>query len=68
MATRGKSGKLMSRPEDVNGDRKMDLMLQVEIPSDGAGWVTGELELSGKTFDGQEAVGFDDVIIIPPPK
>lgn len=68
VATRGKSGKLMSHPEDVNGDGKPDLMLQVELPSDGGGWVTGTLKLTGKTFDGQDVEGFDDVIIIPPPK
>ena len=68
VATRGNSGKLMSRPEDVNGDGWMDLMLQVEVPSGGAGWVTGEITLTGKTFDGQDVEGSDGIVIVPPGK
>ncbi len=67
VATRGKNGKLMSRPEDVNGDGIMDLMLQIEMPPDGEGWQKSELELTGTTFEGQEVIGVDDIIIIAPP-
>jgi len=63
VAVRGK-GKLMAHPEDVNGDGKLDLMLQVELPSEEAAWVTGEIKLSGKTFDGEAVEGSDKITVI----
>lgn len=65
VATRGKAGKLMSHPEDVDGDGKMDLMLRFAVQSDGAAWVTGQIKLSGQTFNGQDVEGFDEIIVVP---
>lgn len=65
VATRGKTGKLMSHPEDVDGDGTMDLILQVAVQSDGAAWVTGQIKLSGQTFNGQDVEGFDKIIVVP---
>jgi len=72
VAARGNGGKLMAHSEDVNSDGKLDLMLQVELPSEGAAlaraagaaWVTGEIKLSGATFDGQAVEGSDKITVI----
>lgn len=66
VATRGKTGKLMSHPEDVDGDGKTDLMVHFAVQSEGVAWVTGQVKLSGQTFDGQDVEGFDQIIVIPP--
>jgi len=64
VATRGKKGKLMSHPEDVDGDGTMDLMLQFAVQSEGVVWVTGQARLSGQTFDGREVEGFDEIVVV----
>jgi hypothetical protein len=68
VAVRGK-GKLMAHEEDVNGDSLADLVVQVETQDldlgDGG---TVELMLTGTTFGGEDIVGFDEVVIVPPEK
>ena len=65
VAVRGK-GKSMAHNEDVNGDGLVDLVVQVEtqgLDDLGAG---GTVELTGTTFSGEDIVGYDDVVIVPP--
>lgn len=66
VATRGKAEKLMSRFEDVNDDGITDLLLQVETQSDGELWESGEVKLTGKTLDGKDIEGVDEIVIVPP--
>ena len=66
VAVRGKAEKLMARLEDVDGDGDLDLLVQVETQSDGALWESGTVTLTGKTYDGQDIKGTDEVIIVPP--
>jgi len=74
VATRGKAEKLMSRFEDVDGDGKMDLMLQVdtqvdvETPEEEEDllWKTGPVWLYGKTLDGKDIEGSDEIVVVPP--
>jgi hypothetical protein len=68
VAVRGK-GKLMAHEEDVNGDSLADLVVQVEtqeldLPDGG----TAELTLTGTTFGGEDILGYDEVVIVPPEK
>lgn len=65
VAVRGKAEKLMARLEDIDGDGDDDLLLQVETQSDGALWESGTVTLTGKTYDGQNIEGTDEVIIVP---
>lgn len=65
VAVRGKAEKLMARLEDVDGDGDLDLLVQVETQSDGALWESGTVTLTGKTYDGQDIEGTDEVIIVP---
>ena len=66
VAVRGKAEKLMARLEDVDGDGDLDLLVQVETQSDGEPWESGTVTLEGKTYDGQDIKGTDEVIIVPP--
>ena len=66
VAVRGKSEKRLARLEDVDDDGDLDLLLQVDTQSYGAVWEAGPVDLEGFTYDGQEIVGTDDVIIVPP--
>ena len=66
VAVRGKAEKLMARLEDIDGDGDNDLLLQVETQSEGALWESGTVALTGKTYDGQNIEGTDEVIIVPP--
>ena len=66
VAVRGKAEKLMARLEDIDEDGDLDLMLQVDTQSDGDVWTSGSVTLTGKTYDGQDIEGTDDVIIVPP--
>jgi hypothetical protein len=67
VAVRGKSDKTMARLEDVDGDGDNDLLLQVDTQSDGAAnWVNGPVTLEGKTYGGEDIIGTDEVIIVPP--
>jgi len=66
VAVRGKAEKLMARLEDVDGDGDLDLLVQVETQSEGSLWESGTVTLEGKTYDGQDIKGTDEVIIVPP--
>ena len=66
VAVRGKAEKLMARLEDVDGDGDDDLLLQVETQSEGTLWESGPVILTGKTYDGRDIKGTDEVIIVPP--
>ena len=66
VAVRGKAEKLMARLEDVDGDGEDDLILQVETQSEGVVWETGQVTLTGKTYDGVDIEGTDEVVIVPP--
>jgi len=66
VAVRGKSNKSMSHQEDVNGDGLDDLVVQVETQSFADLGEGGTVELTGTTFSGEDIVGYDDVIIVPP--
>lgn len=68
VAVRGKAEKLMARLEDVDGDGDDDLLLQVETQSEGTLWESGPVTLTGKTYDGDDIKGTDEVIIVPPVK
>lgn len=66
VAVRGKAEKLMARLEDVDGDGDLDLLVQVKTQSEGALWKSGPVTLTGKTYDGQDIEGTDEVTIVPP--
>ena len=66
VAVRGKAEKLMTRLEDVDGDGDDDLILQVDIQSEGVVWETGPVTLTGKTYGGEDIEGTDEVVIVPP--
>ena len=66
VAVRGKSEKTMARLEDIDGDGDDDLMLQVDTQSWAELWEGGEVILTGKTYDGEDIEGTDEVIIVPP--
>jgi hypothetical protein len=67
VAVRGKSNKYMAHEEDVNGDGRLDLILQVAtenlIPGD---FQDGYAILTGETFDGELIQGVDEIRIVPP--
>ena len=65
VAVRGKADKSMAHAEDVNGDGLVDLVVQVETSAAGV-WTTGDVILTGQTFDGQSIEGSDVVVIVPP--
>ncbi len=67
VAVRGK-GKLMAHEEDVNGDGLVDLVVQVETQGFDDLGAGGTVELTGITFGGENIVGYDEVIIVPPDK
>ena len=64
VAVRGK-GKSMAHEEDVNGDGLADLIIQVETQSFGDLGDGGTLKLTGTTYDGENIVGYDDVVLVP---
>ncbi|MFX0203924.1 MAG: hypothetical protein ACFFCW_48120 [Candidatus Hodarchaeota archaeon] len=65
VAVRGK-GKSLANEEDVNGDGLIDLVVQVETQGFDDLGAGGIVELTGTTFGGEDIVGYDDVIIVPP--
>jgi hypothetical protein len=65
VAVRGK-GKSMAHVEDVNGDGFLDLVVQVETQSLADLGDGGTVELTGATFAGEDIVGYDEVIVVPP--
>jgi hypothetical protein len=67
VARRGK-GKLMAHHEDVNADGLLDLLVQVETKDFDDLGTGGTVELTATTFGGQDIVGYDEVVIVPPHK
>jgi hypothetical protein len=65
VAVRGK-GNSMAHEEDVNGDGLVDLVVQVETQSFDDLGAGGTVELTGTTFGGEDIVGYDEVVIVPP--
>jgi hypothetical protein len=65
VAVRGK-GKSMAHEEDVNGDGLVDLVVQVETQGFNDLGAGGTVELTGTTFGGENIVGYDEIIIVPP--
>lgn len=65
VAVRGK-GKSMAHVEDVDGDGLLDLVVQVETQSFADLGECGTVELTGTTFDGENIVGYDEIIIVSP--
>ena len=65
VAVRGK-GKSMAHEEDVNGDGLVDLVVQVETQGFDDLGAGGTVELTGTTFSGEDIVGYDEVVIVPP--
>ncbi len=65
VAVRGK-GKFMTHEEDVNGDGLVDLVVQVETQGFDDLGTGGTVELTGTTFGGENIVGYDEIIIVPP--
>lgn len=65
VAVRGK-GKSMTHEEDVNGDGLVDLVVQVETQGFDDLGAGGTVELTGTTFGGEDIVGYDEVVIVPP--
>jgi hypothetical protein len=67
VAVRGKSNKYMAHQEDVDGDGRLDLVVQVAtenlIPGD---FQDGYAILTGETFDGYLFQGQDEITIVPP--
>lgn len=68
VAVRGKANKSMTHEEDVNGDGLTDLVVQVENQSFNDLGAGGTVELTGTTFGGEDIVGYDEVVIVPPDK
>ena len=65
VAVRGK-GKPMAHVEDVDGDGLLDLLVQVETENFAELGEGGIVALTGTTFGGQDIVGYDDIIVVPP--
>jgi hypothetical protein len=64
VAIRGKN-KYMAHVEDVNGDGLPDLVVQVKTQDLNLS-AGGTVELTGETFDGEDIVGYDEVVVGPP--
>ncbi len=66
---RGKSNRFMAHEEDVDGDGLLDLVVQVATANlDPNSLQDGYAVLTGKTFDGQDIKGQDEITIVPPEK
>ncbi|MHC4309594.1 MAG: LamG domain-containing protein [Planctomycetota bacterium] len=67
VALRGKSDKLLASEEDVDGDGDNDLIVKINTENLEPGiWQDGPVLLTGSTYDGQDIVGTDDIIVVPP--
>ncbi len=67
VAVRGRSDKLLASLEDVDGDGDLDLVVKIDTQNLEPGyWQDGPVVLTGKTYDGQDIRGQDDIIIVPP--
>lgn len=69
MKGKGKSNKYMAHEEDVDGDGLIDLVVQVATANlDPSSLQDGFAILTGKTYDGENIEGEDEIIIVPPEK
>jgi len=71
VAVRGKAGELMAHLEDIDGDCDFDLVVQIDTQSEGAVWESGEVILTGRTYEepGAEDIrGSDYIVIVPKDK
>lgn len=66
VAVRGKAEKPLAHQEDVNGDGLTDLVLQIETERLVPGEVPDTVQLVGITRDGNTAIGYDQITIVPP--
>jgi len=67
VAVRGKGNNTLAHIEDVNGDGRDDLLLQVETENlSASAFQDGFALLEGQTFDGVLIEGWDEIIIVPP--
>ena len=67
VAVRGKGDKSMAHQEDINGDGRLDLVVQVGTTNlDPDSFQDGYAILTGPTFDGQDIEGEDEITIVPP--
>jgi len=67
VAMRGKSNKFMAHAEDVDADGLLDLVVQVATENlDPGAFQDGWAVLTGKTFNGQNITGQDEITIVPP--
>ena len=65
VAVRGKGNKLMAHIEDVDGDGLIDLVVQVDTEAASL-WTSGTVILTATTYDNQDIIGSDEVVIVPP--
>lgn len=68
VAVRGKDGKFMAHLEDIDGDCDFDLVLHFDTQSEGAVWESGEIILTGRTYEelgAQYIEGSDYIKIVP---
>jgi len=67
VAVRGKSNKLLASLEDVDGDGDLDLVVKIDTQNLAPGdWQDGPVQVTGKTYGGQDIAGEDDIIVVPP--
>jgi len=65
VAMRGRGLKFMTHAEDVDGDGLLDMVLQFENQQlDPSQLQEGKITLSGATYDGQEFIGEDDIVLV----
>ena len=67
VAVRGNGKKELAHLEDVNGDGMLDLLLQIETENlDPGTFQDGYAFLTGRTYEGQNVEGSDEITIVPP--
>jgi hypothetical protein len=67
IAVRGKGGKYMAHPEDVNQDGLVDLVIHVETQALDPGQLQdGYAVVTGATYAGERFQGADEVRLVPP--
>jgi len=69
VAVRGKSNKYMAHEEDVNGDGRVDLVVQVATENLEESLQSSDVLLTGNLFEefgGTAIEGWDEITIVPP--
>jgi hypothetical protein len=59
------NGKSLVRQQDVDRDRDIDLVVQIDPQTNGAVWTSGTVEFVGQTRDGRAIRGEDDIVVMP---